>query len=419
MPPEPGLFFVHDPDDVFEHIHSLREAAREDPSHLFVAVSPVADNVRTLGGDILRALGKDPNVSGSERREHTAWLRTLLWLQLSPAQEMYISRAHLLKPWLLEHLMGAACLCGVRLNLIFQGGALRRSQQRLLADWPVEERTVADLLAGQSRKRRHAKRNRQVVAKKRLPAVPMDDFTSFRAAARQLLNDEDFRTVDAELLDAVDRTSAYIRRADVVDEAGLCEHLRDLIADSEWLPQIITRVRGAQVAAFHAGYLMRANLDVLAATRTPRVALDIETLLLIERYDNPRLTALMVLTTATGRELRDFEAMTLNDVTDQGQRIMIQGEAHRLDARAAQAVEVLVRERLAYFASDSDPLFAYTPGTGRRHGPRRPWTSRGMSDSLKRIERESNLMLTAHLTDAGQRDALAWARRRGIVLQRI
>jgi hypothetical protein len=70
-------------------------------------------------------------------------------------------------------------------------------------------------------------------------------------------------------------------------------------------------------------------------------------------------------------------------------------------------------------ARPDDPLFVYVKGTGKRHGELLRWTNRGMYDEVKKVERESGLLLTTHLMDAGQRDAVAWARRRGISLQRI
>lgn len=419
MLPDSGLCFVHDPDDAFEHMHALRSAAEEDPTCLFVPITPIADNVRTLGGDILTALGKESSLAGSGRSGRERWLRALLWLQVSEVRTIYVSRAHLLKPWLLEHLIGAACLCNVRLILIFQSAALRRSQQQVLDDWPITKLTIEELLGGKGRKpkRQQPKEKRPVV--KRLPAVPVDNFTSFRAAARGHLSDHDFAAVDAVFLDAVEQTSAYLAQGLDVSDSALCEHLRELIADSDWMPDILTRLRGSQVAAFHAGLLVRANLDVLAATRTPRARLEPETLAVIEQYETPRLTALMLVLTATALPLAAIQTIVLADIAGDGQQITIGGDVYRLDPRAAALVDVLVRERLAYFAQDSDPLFIFTPGTGQRHGPKQPWTIRGMSDALKRVERESNLMLTTHLVDAGQRDAVAWARRRGISLQKI
>lgn len=416
MQPDGGLFYVHDPEDDFAQADLLRRAAASDARRLFVAITPGADNVRGVGGDILVALGKDQDTPGSGRSARDTWLRAQMWLQVSDIREMFISRAHLLPAALLEQILQAALLAGTRLVLIFQTAALRRGQQSFLANWPLRKLSIAELVESVDIKRVPARRE---ASSKRLPVVPIDDFTTFRAAARQLLRADAFAVVDQEFRSAFAATAAYLRGLESCTETAICQHVRGLIGDSDWMPQIVTRVRGSQVAAFHAGWLMKVNLHVLANTRSPRVHLDEPTLGLLEQLDTPRLAAAAALTVATGLPLDEMLAVGLNDIGSEGTRIRLGENFHELPPRAARMVEVLVRERLAHLAADDDPLFIYTKASAGQQGTVTRWTKRGMLDALKQVERETGLMLTTHLSDVGQANAVAWAHRRGISLQRI
>lgn len=416
MQPDGELFYVHDPEDDFAQADLLRQAAASDARRLFVAITPGADNARGVGGDILAALGKDQDTPGSGRSARDTWLRAQIWLQVSEVREMLISRAHLLPTALLEQVLHAALLGGTRLVLIFQTAALRRGQQRFLANWPLRKLSIGQLAESVDIKRVPV---RKAATNARLPVVPIDDFTTFRAAARQLLTAADFALVDKEFRSAFVATSGYLDGRERCTEAAICQHVRDLIGDSDWMPQIVTRVRGSQVAAFKAGWLMKVNLHVLANTRAPRVYLDERTLSILEQLDTPRLAAGAALTVATGLPLETLLALNLDDVGGDGARIRLGKDLHELPPRAARLVEVLVRERLAHLANDDDPLFIYSKASVRQQGTVSRWTKRGMLDALKQVERETGLMLAAHLSDAGQPNAVAWAHRRGISLQRI
>jgi hypothetical protein len=256
---------------------------------------------------------------------------------------------------------------------------------------------------------------------RRLPHVPIDDFTTFRAACRQLLSAEGFAAVDAEFLHACQTTSAYLKAqsADAVTEEAICTHVRESIADLDWMPTLMTRIRGSQVAAFHAGYIVKVNLDAVMTTRVSRVTLDAEVVEKLGEYCTPRFAAAAVLVAGIDCQLEELLALNIADVAAGGAEVSICGRTHRLPPLAARIVEALVRERLMQEAAASDPLFVYVPGTGRKHGTRERWTVRGMFDNLKKLERETGVLFTAHLRDHGQRNAVSWAQRRGISIQRI
>jgi hypothetical protein len=424
--PDPGLFVVIDDEDTAERGTYLRGVAASDPDKLFVAITPGSDNNRTVGIDILRALGKDPDLVGAGRNSAETWQRAALWLELANLSDVFVSRAHLLPYWLMEDLVRLAARAQTRLWLIFQTPALQRRHVRFLRLWPVTRLEWGEFQArwdtpSRKRRRTSSKPTRAAEQARRLPHVPIDDFTTFRAACRELLSADDFALVDAEFLRAFQTTSAYLESqgGQAVTEETICAHVREAIADLDWMPTLTTRIRGSQVAAFHAGYLVKANLDALMTTRASRVKLDDEVLAKLSRYCTPRFAAAAVLVAAIDCQLEDLLALNIGDVAVGGNMVTVSGATHRLPPEAGRLVEGLARERLMQEATSEEPLFVYVPGTGRKHGARMRWTVRGMSDNLKKLERETGVLLTAHLRDHGQRNAVSWAQRRGISIQRI
>jgi integrase len=423
MLPDPGLFIVHDPEDKLENMQFLRDVTDGDARKLFVPISPGADNNKSVGNDFLRALGKDSNLLGAGRNATEMWQRACLWMEVGGLEDVYVSRAHLLPLWLLEEVARLAFRANARLWLIFQTAALTRPHERFVANWPFTELQWPEFAKRWSNPIPTGRQQNPVDSiepqAERLPEVPLDDFTSFRASCRKLLDPPGFASVDAEFLSTFERTRAYLEAQRSPSETAICEHVRELISDVDWMPTVLTRVRGSQVAAFHAGYLMKVQLDVLSATRVSRIVLDEESLRLLDKYATARFGASAMLVAATGCQLDDILAMDLRDVGEGATVVRVAGRDYRLPERAAAMVEVLVRERLARRAGPDDPLFVYVEGTGRRHNTLHRWTDRGMYDNLKKMERETGLLLTSHLRDAGQRNAVNWAHRRGISIQRI
>lgn len=421
MLPSPGLHLVFDPTDSVEHLQRLHYLTGSD-DRLLVTISPGADTKRTVGYDILRALNKDAELVGVDRNSREMWLRAELWLQVSGVTNVFVSRAHLIPPWMLSELASLAIRAGVELWLICQTTALNRGRQEFFASWPFEQMSWDEFV---ERVPAQAPGEPPTVPLPRphpaalLPEVPINDFTSFRAACRQLLSADDFAAVDAEFLIGVEQTKQFLAANKKVTESEICEFVRDLIAGIDWMPQLFTRVRGCQVGAFHAGYLMKVQLDILSSTKIARARLDDSAIGILSRYSAPRYGAAAMLLAATGCELDDLTAMNLADVSSDSGEVQVGGKPYALPKRAAAMVEVLVRERLSQRAGDDDPLFVYVKGTGRRNDKLVRWTHRGMYDNLKKVERESGLLLTSHLLNAGQRNAVSWARRRGISLQPI
>lgn len=423
MLPDPGLHLVLDPEDAIEHVQFLHDLAGPE-DRLLVAISPGADNKRIVGYDILRALGKGSELIGVDRSSREMWLRAQLWLEVSGVKDLFVTRAHLLPPWMLGELALLAIRADTRLWLVAQVSELNQSRNKFFATWPFERLRWSDFATRWAPPTTPQKARPKTQRRSRadlLPDVPIDDFTTFRASCRDLLSDEAFAAVDAEFLAGLDASCAYLdsHRDETITETMICDFVRDLIADIDWLPQLFARVRGCQAGALRAGYLMKVQLDVLSATSVARARLDEASIDILSRYSAPRYGAAAMLVAATGCQLDALTAMNLSDVSSDSRKVLIDGKSHSLPDGAAAMVEVLVRERLAQRAEDDDPLFVYIKGTGRRYDKLHRWTPRGMYDNLKKIERESGLLLTSHLLNAGQRDAVNWARRRGISLQPI
>src|SRR6202035_2499351 len=100
--------------------------------------------------------------------------------------------------------------------------------------------------------------------------------------------------------------------------------------------EVMARVRGCQVACFHAGYLMKTNLDVLCSTRVARVRLDDQVVALMERYATPRYAAAGVILAASGARLQDIVAINLDDVHDDGSKVLVADVEHTIPRRAAR-----------------------------------------------------------------------------------
>lgn len=420
MLPESGYVLVRDPLDRVENTRQLQALNAPDVGRVLVAITPGGTTLRNIGTDFLRALGKDPNAIGAGRNSTESWARTMIWLEVMGIRDVFVSRAHLLKPGLTADLMGLGAKIGLRLWFVAQAENLRASLESTFASWPVTEIDFGQFArhwkAAITRPQPRGPRPRRSAKRPDLPQVPLDDFTTFRAACREQLTTTEFARADAVFLAAKQHIAAWLDAAPTINEVSVATALRQLVSDCVWMPDLICRLRGAQVAALHAGYLVRVDLDAISDTTKPRVTLDEDAIRTLSIYGTPRLIAAATLMLATGRKPDELVALNLEDVAEDCATVHLGGDhAPVAIAPAARVyIQALMLERQATGAGPADPLFVYVPGTGRRNYALQRWTGRGMYDNVKRIERETGLLITSHVMSHGHTDAVAWARRRGI-----
>ena len=254
------------------------------------------------------------------------------------------------------------------------------------------------------------------------PEVPTDEFPVFRAACRDRLPGERFRMVDRELLQAEADTSDWLedlKGSKVVRAAAFRQFLASLIRPCRSVHQMLTRARGAQVAAFRHGVLVKVDLDALAGGyfSGPLAVLDRESATALRSYADTRYAAVGVAALVSRRGLAALASMNINDVDALGRWLTAAGERFAVPetARGILRAHRIFRERQG--AAGSAPLFVAedrTPSGRRRSGFRRI-SPHGVRQQLRQIALETGLSVAGKDGWVEGQDR-RWLSRRGLTV---
>jgi hypothetical protein len=415
--PESPLVWVCDTEDDQRMLDALARIHAPALGRVAVSLSPSPASLRHVGFDILEALGKGCDLTGAGRNGTEVWSRALLWMVTNQVEELFVTRAQELKAGQTDELIKLAAGSGVRLWLIDQSVAVGKDRAQALERWPMQAISAEDFL---ERWAEVATAPTPSASHRRpLPPVPLDDFTSFRAACHDLLEPNDFERVDRAFLAGVRATERWLKQRDGLAEADVASHLRDAIENAGTYSEVLVRVRAAQVALFLTGWLLRVAPDVLAASQEPRVRDEPWVLEAIGEYCTPRMTAAATLALCTRLTLQGLVELDVGDVDLQRSVIHTRAGAVQLEEPSMRLVRAQALERRLQGGEDDEPLFLHSRGTGVRSEEMIRWTDRGVSDSLKKMERECGVLVAAHCHRGVRENDIAWMRRRGVCIQEL
>jgi hypothetical protein len=361
-----------------------------DHGRITVRVTPPA----TKGSpprDILRSLGKRLSLPESPGQNADVWPLVALWLAAEQVRDVFVLRAHLLDEQALAALLVACDAAQAAPWLIVAGpqppDAMMAVLDRLLVN-PLGESGACSRVRlfeqtetneGGPPPRRGAPRSRA------WPALPDDEFWSFRSASEQLLSDGDFERVDAELLvgrmialEWIERrTRQHWARSRPLNADEMHGLLAGIHAAATCRSQALVRLRGAQTALFLAGahrrwhrdrwLLVRIPADALAAATAAAAApLDRHTAALLRGFASPRIAAAGALAFASGQPAWRLRSLDLHSLSDDAGEVALDGRCYAIPYYARGLLRAQRDARENEGAHEADPIFRGPTGPPQR-----------------------------------------------------
>ena len=319
---------------------------------LWIEARPDLRRLHVLAGDLLAALGKRRDLAGKGRNEQDDIRHAVAWATAHAITDLVVTEAQRLHPQILRGLITLAGDVGARLWLLhrppredaFARALTRRGATD--AEW-----TDVPMPA--------AAPHRAVVEQGELPAVPADEFTTFRHSCRQTLPAEYAARVDAHFTSTAGRCDAALRDAGV-NRATVSGLLHRILNPAPADAQLTVELRALQTAAWHHDLYVKIDLPRLLHSeerpRTPTAEADAA----LAAYRQPH-RAITVALTRAGRDLTDITAVRFGDAADDGSVVNLAGDRVVLGPHTARAVQAQRQLRLAAGAGPDDPLLPYSP----------------------------------------------------------
>jgi len=375
-----------------------------DRGRITVRITPPATQ-RSVARDVLRSLGKRFSMPESPAQLADAWSLAAIWLDAEHVRDVFVLRAHLLDEQATLQLLAACDTAHALPWLIIAGTeappALMELLDQVLLN-PFHEPGIASRVRsfeqtageeGAPRPRPRARRDRP------WPPLPDDEFWSFRASCADLLDDEDFRRLDAEMftgrmiaLEWIERRTEQTRcHLAINDIHGL---LAGIYASATSAPQALARLRGAQIALFLCGALVYIPAAALTAAAAANPApLDRAATELLRAFSATRLAAAGVLSLASAQPARRLLTVNLQSVSHDAEEVSLDGRSYPIafHARAMLRAHVLARAREG--AKPDDALFADP------HDRRERISVNALHGVIARLCRTTGLAFNADLGD--------------------
>lgn len=388
-----------------------RSLGRANNPDAGLVVAPVAPDLRRrfeLGWAVLEALGKTHNVSGAGRHDEKNWELLHAWLAAHDITDVVMLDAQWLSRDLLDDLAGLVATCGVNVWLVAHHPASDRYIDDL-ARWPHRTDNGTALVDVLKTK---ARLDADPLDTTTFPQIPTDNWPTFRHAARQALTADEFAIVDRVFVDAYEHSRDLFTEPDV-DEKKVISHLRDLTGRCQWAAEMLTCIRGVQVAAHRGGWLVQADLGRMLDTATEMAdtaAHSPATWRRLRAYREPyRGTACALaaaqLTVGTMAELR------CSDIDPDSGHVHVDG----LEATVPEHGRVFVKAQLAHRANcgaePDDLLFSDDD---------RSVSIRSLADALKSPAVEVGVPVNGAATiRADAADQTRWKARWGVSVQEL
>ena len=319
---------------------------------LWIEARPDLRRLHVLAGDLLAALGKRRDLAGKGRNEQDDIRHAVAWATAHAITDLAVTEAQRLHPQILRGLITLAGDVGARLWLLhrppredaFARALTRRGATD--AEW-----TDVPMPA--------AAPHRAVVEQGELPAVPADEFTTFRHSCRQTLPAEYAARVDAHFTSTAGRCDAVLRDAGA-NRATVSGLLHRILNPAPADAQLTVELRALQTAAWHHDLYVKIDLPrLLHSEERPRIP-TAEADAALAAYRQPH-RAITVALTRAGRDLTDITAVRFGDAADDGSVVNLAGDRVVLGPHTARAVQAQRQLRLAAGAGPDDPLLPYSP----------------------------------------------------------
>jgi hypothetical protein len=321
-------------------------------SPVWVEVRSGLRRIHVLAGDILAALGKRRDLAGKGRNESEDVHHAIAWLRAHGAEHLVVTEAQRLHPIILNKLIELTNTAEVTLWLLHRpprSDAFVRSLGR---------RGAAPAVLHQVPSPEAAQPEHLVVAEP-LPAVPPNDFVTFRAACHERLPADDAARVDAHFQATLDRGTRALRDAGAAPDT-IADLVHVLVNAAPTDPELTIGLRAVQVAAWHHGLFIQIDLPrILNSQERPHMT-SAEVDRRAAAYRQPYRPITIALTRA-GHGVADIAEIPIADASVDGTVIRVNDTTERLSPDAARAVRAQLRLRHADGADETNPLLPHTP----------------------------------------------------------
>lgn len=372
------IHWVHGPADA-----QLRVEAINAPDDGTLAVRLDAGPYRRSGiaRQILAGLGKTPEIAGPASRGGSEWRFLRAWVESHRLDRVVIGGIEQLRPKelrnLIDHLAQTPADVWLWTVPALSNAHIRDFDQ-------LTTRVEWDDFVARFPPLPPPSTDPEPEAAAAYPQVPVEEFTTFRAACRDLLSPPDFERVDA------DYRAAYAAASAIITAEVVVERTADLLADrwgtcaSDAEPQVV--LRATQAALFCAGWYLGVALPefLTAIELRPRTATrPLADWRRLRAYIDPVIGAATALS-AAGMELPELVSLMLVDVESDGAAAVVAGRRYVVDEPGRAFVQAQLLYRLERGSRPTDPLLV--------RGERNP-TSATVSHALRVPVRDLGLGL--------------------------
>ena len=390
-------------DDLIVGCHS---ANRPDRGLVVVGVASEMRRPLPFVQDLLAALGCKDDVAGAGRHVERDLEHCTAWLHALDVKDLVLVDAQWLHPTLLATAIEIATSANVDLWLVCQQ-PVEPSWDTTIAAWPHHAAQQSDLTA------KFPTETDTFDGDGRLfPRVVDAPWVTFRSTCRDLLPEDDFRTVDRRFVEALD---AGLNAFDdnELDEQTVLQHLYARCQGSGTFDEMLVEARASQVAAWRRGWLVQIDINqftAVARTLPTRTQLDRpDWWQRLRIYPEPWRGTVCALA-AVGLGCTTMTTITVGHIDLAGHVTNpTTGDDALVPAAALSYVRAQRTLRLLQGATTDDPLFATDDG--------RPVGDRRLAQALLDAQVECGLNMTGGRVARGDLTAASWASRLGISVQ--
>lgn len=417
MPAEAAIHIVEDPEDSLGLAQLVAGLANRLQGRAVCRPTPGAGTSAQLAADLLVALGKRFDASRFERVLTRAWDLVNIWIEAEQVRHLFVLRAHLQPARAWGELVSLGRRAGVEIWMVC-------AADRASRDRPVEKPQVWSPAAFAAHWLRDKDNGDGDGADDGFPEVPTEDFPTFRASCRRLLDSPAFERVDRVYRASMDETTAWLacrqprsRRMvpPEINVADAATQLQGLLVGDCGPAEAVVRLRGAQAVYFRDGWLISFEPTVVPSDSglvTLGQGLDAVVAARLRRLCTPRSAAAMVLFLVADLRSEALCRLDIGDVAADASSVDVDEWHINVPVYARSLLRALAVERRGAGASEDDPLFVH-PRTGGRY------VGSALRNVLRSVGAKTGISVGVHDSLGSPSGPGAWLGARGMEIIRL
>lgn len=355
-----------------------------------------------LARDLLRGLGKRPDLADSPRQADALWRCASTWTAAEPGRTVLVLRTHSLSETSLRRLLAAISSAG---RIVLHTCSARPSRHLLHA---IQAAGLGVSSIDQLDDRLPEGPQGRGARDARFPEVPHDDFTTFLARCDQTLTREQVEVIEATVRDGRRATHEWLSRTRNPGEQHCLHHLRKIASGEDDPNGALARLRGTQIELLLMNDVL-VDIDpsrFLEARRQDHARSDClnrSAARLLARYCSPLLASVGTVALICRQQPSTLATIRLHELALDASTIEVAGEHHKVppSVRPLLHAQRIARET---DAAPHDALFT------RRREPQ-PATGAVLRGVLATLTKETGL---AFHTPKQTEPTGTWAARHGL-----